>query len=67
MTVKLSLSDEFYLLCKSDAPLNNYVVSVGDIHGFQPMVTLVYPFIPPLEITSPPTLITTTHHFFHYI
>ena len=38
MTVKLSLSDEFYLLCKSDAPLNNYVGSVVDIHGFQPMV-----------------------------
>ena len=33
MTVKLSLSDEFYLLCKSDAPLNNYVGSGVDIHG----------------------------------
>ena len=38
MTVKLSLSDEFALLCKSDAPLNNYVGSVVDIYGFQPMV-----------------------------
>ena len=39
MSVKLSLSDEFYLLCKSDAPSeNNYVGSVVDIHGFQPMV-----------------------------